>query len=279
MSTETKKREDHGVIAPMPRDIFALTWIGDQYAIRLDHLQVLLGQYKESDKPLSIGATRNLVGRWKEAGWVETRRLMGGDPKWVWLTKKGMGQVSLKYAYKSMETGIEYLNHRHAINEIRLHGGAGVVTWTSERQLLQDVAHHPGEDLLHRPDAEVKWTDEGLIAIEAERSQKKNALLAENLMELVRGEAYLRLKMEYGITKARKMSQGKQSRYAEIWYFGKKEVRKQVRRVRQRLVEQGALSEEEANKIYTKWYPLAVTAEQIALEDKEDAEEEEYEDD
>ena len=78
MSTTTTQqhRSDATTIVLSARDHFALTWISHHYAIRLDHLQVLLGQQK--GRELSIGTVRNLASRWEKAGWVELMRIFVG---------------------------------------------------------------------------------------------------------------------------------------------------------------------------------------------------------
>jgi len=105
---------------------------------------------------------------------------------------------------------LDDLEHLHAINEIRLaslnqEGTAGW-QWISERQLLQEVTHEKGYPLLHRPDAEIQKTGGSIIAIEVELSLKKPFELAENLMELLRGQEYLRLKAEHDTQTAQSMS-------------------------------------------------------------------------
>jgi hypothetical protein len=142
--------------------------------------------------------------------------------------------------------------------------------WISERQLLQGVVRNTGRALLHRPDAEIRWADGFIFAVEAELSTKKPFELAENLMELLRGEDYLRLKMGYGVRAARAMSTGNQSRYSEIWYFAPEKVRKQVRRARARLVRQGDLSKQEAERLLVRWYPLAYIGVETVQEEQED---------
>ncbi|HLZ58347.1 MAG TPA: hypothetical protein VKR06_15520 [Ktedonosporobacter sp.] len=60
--------------------------------------------------------------------------------------------------------------------------------------------------MLHRPDAEIQKTGGSIIAIEVELSLKKPFELAENLMELLRGQEYLRLKAEHDTQTAQSMS-------------------------------------------------------------------------
>lgn len=273
---ERKKRSDVGITLWTERDVFALTWIGHQYAIRLDHLQRLLrlrpGHGAANADAISESATRDVVTRWKKARWVQVKRIRVDEPFWVWPTRLALRKLNLPYASKDIEQNmLDDLKHLAVINEIRLKecDGDEDIEWISERQLLQGVIHSPDQESLHRPDGEMHWKGVGIIAIEAELSLKKIPELTENLMELIRGEGYLRLKAEHGAARAKKLSQGERSRYTEIWYFGKRAVRNRVRRACVRLVEQGDLSEEEADRLFVRWYPLTQTEE----EEKQEAQE------
>jgi len=277
-SQSRKKRSDAGTTLFKERDELALPWIGHQYGIRLDHLQWLLGRYPgrgaANTNWISESAARDVITRWKRAGWVRFQRIRVHEPGWVWLTRLGMRKIGQPYTYRDLEqTSLADLKHLYAINEIRLHlvdDDEGTV-WVSERQLLQGVIHNKGKELLHRPDGEIYWPNGEITAVEAELSLKKPFELAENLMELIRGEEYLRWKAEYGWQTARGTSKGDQSQYSDIWYFAPKKVRKQVRRERARLVKRGDLSEEEAKRLFVRWYPLA-TDEESEQEETEDDE-------
>ena len=63
---EHKRRKDVRKTLWTYRDMETIEWIAEQYAIRLDHLQVLLGQ--RAGHEVSPGTTRRLVARWREAG-------------------------------------------------------------------------------------------------------------------------------------------------------------------------------------------------------------------
>src|SRR5262249_49068571 len=223
------------------------------------------------------------VTRWKKAGWVRVERIRANEPFWVWPTRLALRKLNLPYAYKDIEQNmLDDLKHLAVINEIRLKecDGDEDIQWISERQLLQGVVRSPDQESLHRPDAEMHWKGVGIIAIEAELSLKKIPELTENLMELIRGEGYLRLKAEHGAVRAKKLSQGERSRYAEIWYFAPLRVRKQVQRACTHLIEQGDLSEEEADRLFVRWYPLPQTEEeekQEAQENNEDLVIDDYE--
>lgn len=283
MSDETtkllrKQRLHKGTTKWTDRDAFALIWIAHQYTIRLDHLQWLLGQQagRGAMHPgqISEGATRDVVTRWKKAGWVQTALLRPHEPFWIWPTGLLLRTLKLPYEYKNIgHTSLSDLDHLAAINEIRLSevDESTGAQWISERQLLQGIIHEKGKELPHRPDGEI-LSEEGIVAIETELSAKKPPELKENLMELIRGEAYLRLKERHGREKAIALSQGKRSRYKEIWYFAPKSIRKQVRQAREELFEDGALTEEETNRLYILWYPLARTPEEEDMQQQEDDE-------
>ena len=170
-----------------PRDAFALPWIGEQYGIRLDHLQWLLGTHPGRGAKhkawISEGAARDVVTRWENAGWVRVKQRAVHEPFWVWLTKRGLQMVGLTYTYRDLEeTSLKELEHLYAINEVRLHAGdrdARSSRWISERQLLQGMVRVRGKDLIHRPDGVLYEAGE-VIAIEVELSTTKQpALLAE----------------------------------------------------------------------------------------------------
>jgi hypothetical protein len=193
----------------------------------------------------------------------------------------GLRKVGLPYTYRDLaQSSLDDLKHLYAINEIRLQlvDDEEGTQWISERQLLQGVIRSSGQELLHRPDGEIYWADGEITAVEAELSLKKPFELAENLMELLRGDEYLRSKADFGWKTARAMSTGDQSKYTEIWYFAPPSVRRQVRRERARLVSRGDLSEKEAERLFVRWYPLA-TDEESEQEEAEDDETLDIEDD
>jgi len=270
-----QRRSDAGTIVWTARDEFALTWIAHQYGMRLDHVQLLLGRGAAHDNEISEGAARDVVTRWKRAGWVHTERIRASEPFWVWPTYLGLRKIGLPYTYRDLaQSSLHDLGHLYAINEIRFHlvDEREGTQWISERQLLQGILHGKGRELLHRPDAHIRYADGAIIAVEAELSVKKPFELAENLMELLRGEEYLRLKSEYGAHTACVMSQGCQSQYTEIWYFAPKTVRRHVWRECARLVQRGDVSKEEARRLFVWWYPLTKSDKEIAQEEQENDE-------
>lgn len=242
-------------------------------------MQLLLGNFPDKGdadhNAISASAARDVVERWKRGKWVQQARIRAHEPFWVWPTRSGLQKVGLPYSYRNLaRTGLDDLSHLYAMNEIRIYLGyeGEGMQWLSERQLLQGITREKGRDLLHRPDAEIHWGDGQIFAVEAELSMKNPFALAENLMELLRGEDYLHLKTKYGWQTARSMSWGAQSRYSEIWYFAPPTLRKHVRRERARLLENGDISKKEARRLFIRWYPLTNTDEEVEQEQQEDNE-------
>ena len=279
VSSSRKKRSDAGTIKLTGRDEYALTWVGLQYGIRLDHLQWLLGRLPGKRAAhrswISESAARDVVKRWELGKWARHESIRAHEPFWIWPTRLGLRKIGLPFSYRNLAaTGLDDLSHLYAMNEIRLFLGDDEegMHWISERQLLHGLTHDKGRDLLHRPDAEIHWADGQIFAVEVDLSLKKPYALAENLMELLRGEDYLRFKTAYGWQSARAMSRRSRSRYDEIWYFAPRTLRKHIQRERARLVEQGDVSEQDARRLFIRWYPLAETDEEIRQEEQEDNE-------
>src|SRR5512140_2923975 len=117
-----RQRHDAGTTKFGSRDQLALTWIGQQYAIRLDQLQRLLGQQpgRGATHPdqISESAARDVVRRWHRAGWIQWKGLRQGEPPWIWPTRRGLQMVGLPYHYRDIErVGLDDLGHLYAINE------------------------------------------------------------------------------------------------------------------------------------------------------------------
>jgi hypothetical protein len=274
-----KKRRDAGTTRFVPRDRFALLWIGHQYGIRLDHLQWLLGRYRGRratyNNWISESAARDVVNRWEQEGWLRVARLQVNSPFWVWLSRKGLRKMGLAYAYRDLEqSSLDDLQHLYAINAIRLYTEMDdpEVRWTSERELLRGQVRLKGNLLLHRPDGVAVFPDGLTVAIEAELSTKKPWALAEILLELLRGEDYLHAKVQFEVPAARTMTRRAQSRYDQTWYFAPTTIRTQLRRARARLLADDVIREEEAKRLYIYWYPLATTEEELAQEEQEEDE-------
>lgn len=273
------RRCDAGKTRLTQRDIFALTWIAHQYAIRLDHLQRLLGRYAgygaRHANWVSENAARSVVHRWKQMGYVHIAGIRDKEPFWIWTSKKGLKKLGLPYTYTDLEaSGLDAFIHLYAINAIRLDLEADTpdLHWISERTLRREQVRIKEKAYLHRPDGVAVFADGFMIALEAELSTKKPWELGEHLLELLRGEEYLRSKLDLGTQMAQTLTRWQQSPYEEIWYYAPKTIRKLVRRVRARLVADGVISEEEAQRICVWWYPLADTDEDLTQEKREENE-------
>jgi hypothetical protein len=192
-----KQRRDAGIRKLTERDITALRWIGEMYAIRMDHLDFLVRNNqvevispKELVHPAqqSISfATRSLVSRWIEAGWVECQKILANSPRWIWLTRQGINELDLPHGYFFPKAGI--LNHVSHVNTARMwiHCQQPEYHWVNERELRQQQKSG------HIADGEV-ITPQTTVAIEVELTAKK----AERVTQIIHGLI---------------------SQYSTVWYF------------------------------------------------------------
>ena len=81
-------RYDQGHIRWTERDLAVLSWLFEQYVIRLDQLAELAGRWpgKETKAPGRVGEStaRALVARWRQAGVVQSDTLLVRQPLWCW---------------------------------------------------------------------------------------------------------------------------------------------------------------------------------------------------
>jgi hypothetical protein len=166
--------------APTARDLTALRFVGEQYAVGLDVASVLLTRLStigpERGSQLSRRAVREQLGRWEQAGWAERRRLLGHT--WVTLTRTGLRLCGLDYDLWS--PALDRLDHHHAGSVVRLHrepipGRGG---WVCERALWR----RRGKASWHLADAALPvpvpagWAEQGIgeawELVEVELTQK-----------------------------------------------------------------------------------------------------------
>lgn len=187
-----KERRDKGSVLITERDERLLRWIGEQYAVRLDQLQVLLGRQAQAETQradlVSEGTARRVVARWVKAGWAERRKFGHREPEWVWPTSKGMQVADLEY--RALEPSLALLKHTYEVNRIRLSTEERLGTeavWKSERMIKpirqRDVA-------VHYADAEVEIRGR-TIGLEIERTAKGPVVLRSILAGLVREYKYV----------------------------------------------------------------------------------------
>jgi hypothetical protein len=123
--------------APTARDLAALRFVGEQYAVRVDVAALLLTRLSatgpERGGQLSRRAVREQLGRWEQAGWAERRRLLGQT--WVTPTRAGLRLVGLDY--DPWSPVLDRLAHHHAVALVRLARELvpGQGGWVCERAL------------------------------------------------------------------------------------------------------------------------------------------------
>ncbi len=186
-----KTRHDKGSIKATDRDIRILTWIAEQYAVRLDHVIDLLGMYPGpgvSEEGMSDSAGRQVVNRWRRAGWVGYQQMLAGEPPWLWLTREGLAAYGLTQ-YRAAPPAISRLRHLMAVNQVRfvLHyqDDEEVDEWISERMIHAGLFDLPSsEETRHIPDGILK-RDNDLYAVEVELRQKKPADIYKKMRALL----------------------------------------------------------------------------------------------
>ena len=203
-----KTRRDKGQRQLSPRDLWALPWIAEMYAIRFDQLRLLLSREpgaRNGKNPgpegLTAGAVDQVIKRWQEPpALVEYERIFTNSPGWIWPTPAAERLLGLTYARHHLRAS--RLTHRYYVNEIRLdyearHPGA---IWTSERAILAQLPRRePGEEQPHIPDGVIEREDgRGAIAVEVELSPKGDAELDAVLFGLIGND---------------------QPPYRAVWYF------------------------------------------------------------
>lgn len=195
--SKSKRRSDHGTVRTTPRDLDLLRWIADQFAVNTDQLKILMNRWKRKHEPewqeasISDETVKWLIQRWRDAGWVESRKLLAREPAWVWLSKEGLTAMSLKYPMYQPAVG--RLDHIYHVNMVRLYiekRRGDEVQWISERQINVE---RKDQGKRHMVDGEVVYQNM-VIAIEVEQTQKSKRRLASIVREL-------------------------EQDYAAVWYF------------------------------------------------------------
>ncbi len=183
MQDAARRRSDAGALQITDRDILALTWIGEQYAITFDQLRRLLGQHSTAavKDTLSVSATRNALQRWHQLGFIEQpRKLRAGHSSYIWLSRKGLSQIGLPYPY--YEPKLSNLAHINTVNTVRLHIQANYV-WIPRRTLRVAASRNQDteRDNMPLPDAELYQTSRIATAIVIVERPKLLAELSSNV--------------------------------------------------------------------------------------------------
>ena len=189
-----KTRSDKGIVKLTKRDIFLMRWISEMYAIRFDHLRILLGRYSENkarqkeQNVASHSVTKRMIARWERGGIVQRKFFLHGEPQWVWLTKRGLELIDHEWKENPPKVGL--LNHSHTVNGVRLYleerilKGAYMpyhkVAWIGERTVMRERRERGRR---HIVDGELHHQGQ-VIAIEVELTVKSPPRLASILNEL-----------------------------------------------------------------------------------------------
>jgi hypothetical protein len=173
------RRWDAGPV-PTARDLAALRFVGEQYAVRTDVAAVLLTRLSaagpQARGQLSRRQLREQLGRWERAGWAERRRLLGH----TWVTPTRAGRRLAGLAFDPWTPALDRLEHHHAAAVVRLArepvpGGGG---WVCERALWRrrgKASWHLADAALPAPVPEA-WQQQGIAEawelVEVELTQK-----------------------------------------------------------------------------------------------------------
>lgn len=210
--TERKTRSDKGSFQLRPRDVQALTWVGQMYAVRFDVLRKILSRdldeerrqrtYKHhleraqeegkeleipEEKLLAESSVYQILRRWKEAELIETAQIVGGEQIYIWLTQKGIETVGLPF--RTISPSLSLIKHIHAVTKVRLrleelHPNG---TWVSERELTRRINRLNEQErkkIDHLPDGELDLPDNKKIVVEVELSQKTDQRIISIMLGL-----------------------------------------------------------------------------------------------
>ncbi len=190
---ERKTRSDKGLVMATRRDLYCIEWISEQYAARFDQIRILLSRFPDKERPFKNGlmsdtTLKDQLSRWQRAGWIESRRVLAGEPAYAWVTRRGLQLVGLDSIYKSFEPA--RLDHIYAINQVRLWMDYRF-GWKSERRYKNEKTAQlkKGSKLGPIPDGLAYFEREGksqVAAVEVEISAKKPAEVVTKLQRLVR---------------------------------------------------------------------------------------------
>ncbi len=188
-------------------------YVGQQYVLRFDQAQRVLGQLSPEPHKLkqpgilSAERTRKLLRLWIDEGVLNYRAFYVGEKGIFWLTAKGYKYANLNLRY--YEPTPSQLPHLFAVNEVRfvIAGRRLKDTWRSEREVRaqQNIHLQGSEKPAHVVDAELISENGNVRAIEVELSIKSEKRLEEIMYDLAANK-----------------------RYNAIWYFAPENVYKTV---------------------------------------------------
>ena len=196
-----------------------LDFVAAMYGVQLDQLAALLADWGEPADS-AAGRAREVVARWRAAGYADSGELSLGEP-WVWATRKGLDACGLQA--KLVKPTASTLRHTHAVTDVRLAVERtsayreGRASWRAERSILAGLDFPARSE--HIPDAEVHWpadcdfSSAGEIwAVEVELS-RKSIERTTGIMQQV-----LARTGDYGCPSASIAMPGRPPRYARLVY-------------------------------------------------------------
>ena len=222
---EKRRRSDRGSVRLTERDLQSLTWIGEQYAIRIDQLARLLG--RPVGRALAESTTRAAINRWERAGLARSRKVTVREPGFVWLTHRGLREVGL--SFKRWEPSASTCSHIYWTNQVRLYVEARhpEFAWTPERAMRSGLPMQTVSDAAsHIADGELRAED-AVVGVEIELTAKSAP----------RRESIMRALIDT---------------YATVWYFAPPNI--------QRLLEATSEKLEGSRKDRVRVYPLEKVA-------------------
>jgi hypothetical protein len=154
------------------RDLDVLAWVAEQYAVRLDQLEPLLGCRR---------TVQRTVARMREAHLAETRRLLVGEPAWLLPTATGLRTCGS--SFRAWQPRLALMAHIAAVTDVRLHvrEQAPGSVWVCERTLAREQRSDQ-----HLPDALV-LVEGQRVAVEVELTVKSRRRVTGILDELCTG--------------------------------------------------------------------------------------------
>jgi len=189
------------------RDIAALLFVADMYAVQLDQLAAVLRVTQARARAIALG--------WRRAGYAESARLGPGLP-WFWLTRSGLSACGLPY--RATSPALSRLAHRAGAQAAPAYAAAGAF-WRGERRLRARAGGRVGLRE-HIPDAEVHWPDGAPVgfagecwAIEAELTPKTVARTAAIMHEILARTG------DYGCPAGQAQVPGAPPRHARVVYL------------------------------------------------------------
>jgi hypothetical protein len=192
------------------------------YGVQLDQLAALLtdwGVPAGSAGDRAGDRAREVVARWRAAGYADTGELTLGEP-WVWATRKGLEACGLPT--RLVKPAAHNLRHTHAVTEVRLavqrtsSYRRSRAWWRSERSILAGqfpsrVGHVADGEVHYPADSGMPWAGE-IWAVEVELSRKPvertAAIMAEVLAKIT----------DYGPNPCGGAAPGLPPRYARLVY-------------------------------------------------------------